>query len=128
MKKILVIDDDDLFGSMLKRMLDKAGYQVELAVDGIQGIKMFSVFEPDLVITDIIMPEKEGIEVIMELRKLSPDVKIIAVSGGGRRMPGLSILPIAKRLGAIHTFSKPVDRPELLAAIEELFAGHKGSL
>lgn len=103
-------------------MLEKAGYQVELAVDGNQGIKLFRQLAPDLVITDIIMPEKEGIEVIMELKAVAPDVKIIAVSGGGTRMEGKVILPMAKQLGAKNIFSKPVDRPKLLAAIEDLLA------
>ncbi len=123
MNKILVIDDDDHFGNMMKRMLEKAGYDVELAVDGSQGVKLFRQIAPDLVITDIIMPEKEGIEVIMELKEMVPDVKIIAVSGGGRRMEGSLILPMAKQLGAKNIFSKPVDRQELLAAVDALLAG-----
>lgn len=123
MKKILVIDDDDLFGSMMKRMLEQAGFDVELAVDGRQGVRMFRQTAPDLVITDIIMPEKEGIQVIMELKEISPDVKIIAVSGGGRRIEGSMILPMAKQLGAGYIFDKPVDRSKLLAAINEMLSG-----
>jgi len=74
---------------------------------------------PDLVITDIIMPKKEGIEMIMELKKEFPDVKIIAISGGGRNVPE-TYLPIAKKLGSERTFSKPIDWPELIKTVRKL--------
>ncbi len=119
MKRILVIDDDAQVRQMLKQTLERAGYEVVDAADGAKGIKFYRDEPTDLVITDIIMPEKEGIETIMELKRDFPDVKIIAVSGGGRVDPG-HYLEIACRLGADRTFTKPFDRVELLEAIQQL--------
>ena len=78
--------------------------------------------QPDLVVTDIVMPEKEGIETIMELRALDPDVRIIAISGGGRINPE-DYLSWAQKFGVQHTFTKPVDRDSLLAAVDSLLVG-----
>lgn len=119
MKRILVIDDDIQVRQMLKQTLQRAGYEVAAAADGNEGIKLYRDEPTDLVITDIIMPEKEGIETIMELKRDFPDVKIIAISGGGRVVPG-NYLEIAHRLGADRTFAKPFDRVELLEAIQQL--------
>jgi DNA-binding NarL/FixJ family response regulator len=83
------------------------------------SIKLYRANPTDLIITDLIMPEKEGIETIMELKKDFPDVKIIAISGGGRSKPE-SYLNLAKQLGAKRVFPKPIDREELLNAIREL--------
>ncbi len=89
------------------------------ACDGKEGIKVSSNSPADLVITDIIMPEKEGIETIIELRQMSPEMKIIAISGGGR-IGAETYLNIAKKFGAAFTFAKPIDRKELLDAIQEI--------
>ena len=87
--------------------------------DGKKGMNLFREQLPHLVITDLIMPEKEGIETITELRQEFPEVKIIAMTGGGRVPPEL-YLRVAKRLGAMRTFAKPIEREELLKAIQEL--------
>ena len=84
MQRILVIDDDPLVRRTMERLLQKSGYEVRLAVDGIEGLRAFRTQRPDLVITDIIMPQKEGLDTIRLLRTWSPDVKIIAISGGSR--------------------------------------------
>ena len=119
MTRILIIDDDVQILKMLKRALEGEDYEVIEAADGNQGLKLYREDPTDLVITDIIMPEKEGVELIMELRNESPDVKIIAISGGGRLDPAQH-LRIAKAAGAQYAFIKPVERKELLQAVGEL--------
>ena len=116
---ILVIDDDDQFRGMLRETLEHAGYEVTDAPNGKEGIRLFRENPADLVITDLIMPEKEGIETIKELRQEYSEVKIIAMSGGGRIGPD-SYLKMAKGLGALRTLTKPIEREELLRAIREV--------
>lgn len=120
MKRILVIDDDAQFRHMLCLMLQQAGYEVLPAADGEEGIRVFRRELIDLVITDIFMPEKEGLETIRELRKEFPDVKIIAISGGSRKVEEFSTLPYAKKFGAVETLAKPFRRDDLLGLIREV--------
>jgi CheY-like chemotaxis protein len=119
MTQILVIDDDDLIRGLLRSVLEKAGYQVLEAPDGNVGIEIFREQSADLIITDILMPEKEGLETIMEIRRESPDVKIIAISGGAKVGP-FTYLKLAERFGAERVFSKPLEMRQLLQAIREL--------
>jgi YesN/AraC family two-component response regulator len=123
-KRILIIDDDFHVRNMLERLLRKAGYDSQLAENGAEAVKMHRENPMDLVITDIIMPEKEGLEIITEFRRDCPAVKLIAISGGGRIGPA-NYLKMAKLLGAERTFAKPVDTSQLLSAIEELLAPDK---
>lgn len=122
MARILIIDDDVQTLNMLRQMLEREGYEVMDAPDGKEGLKRYRENPTDLIITDLIMPEKEGIETIRELRRDFPDIKIIAMSGGGRVVPG-DYLHMARMLGAQHTFAKPIEREELLAAVRELLTG-----
>ena len=122
MAKILVIDDDDQVRLMLRHSLEENGYDVCTASDGKEGVRRYHEDPADLVITDIIMPEQEGIETIIELRRDFPGVKIIAISGGGRGNKQC-YLDIAKRVGALSAFEKPIDRKELLDAVAGLI-GH----
>jgi CheY-like chemotaxis protein len=87
MKRILIIDDDGQFLAMLRQMLERNGYRIVEVANGEEGIKLYRENPTDLIITDLIIPEKEGIESIIELRQDFPDVKIIAISGGGRINP-----------------------------------------
>ncbi len=119
MARILIIDDDPEVRSMLGEMLKRAGYEVEQGSDGRIALKTLREQPIDVVITDIIMPEKEGLETIKELRHEFPDVKIIAISGGGRIGPR-SYLSIAKAFGAQRTFEKPFSHDEMKQAIHEL--------
>jgi DNA-binding response OmpR family regulator len=119
MKRILVIDDNVYVRSLLREMLELANYEVTEAPNGEIGERLFRQNPVDLVITDIFMPEKEGLETIRELRRSFPEVKIIAISGGGSR-GDLAFLPTAKKLGAHRTFVKPFEMDEILAAIREL--------
>ncbi len=119
MARILVIDDDDQIRAMLQQRLEREGHKVVSAGDGKLGMKLFREEPAELVITDIIMPEKEGIETIMELRRDFPEVKIIAISGGGKVSPD-EYLHIAEKFGAHRTLAKPFGREELLKAVQEL--------
>ncbi len=117
MKRILVIDDEPLIRSMLKKMLERQGYLVILASDGSEGVKLFKRDPTDLIITDIIMPEKEGLEIIQEIRIESLEVPIFAISGGGRNSPA-EYLDLAKLLGANEIFNKPFNKNEFLGAVK----------
>jgi DNA-binding NtrC family response regulator len=122
MARILVIEDDDSFRNVLVQMLSKAGYEVRQAGEGNQALEVCKLFEPELVLTDIIMPDKEGLETIQELLDLCPHLKIIAMSGGGKFGPN-SYLPLAQKLGAKATLQKPFMREELLNTISEVLQG-----
>jgi DNA-binding response OmpR family regulator len=118
MKRILIIEDDEQLRPMIRRILEKAGYGVVEAPNGKEGIRLFRAQSADLIITDIFMPEKEGLETITELRRDFPDVRIIAMSGGGIKTGTFSTLPYAKALGAHGTLSKPFQHRELLDMVE----------
>ena len=120
-RKVLIIDDNTDVLNMLYNLINRSGFETYSANDGDEGLKIFREISPDLVITDIIMPNKEGLEVIMELKKSLVRPKIIAISGGGKLTPE-SYLPLAKRLGADHVLEKPFLPSELLRLIHSLFA------
>jgi DNA-binding response OmpR family regulator len=119
MPRILVIDDDTQIREMLTQFLEKAGYEILAAPNGLAALKLQQAQPADLIITDLIMPEKEGLETIREFRRNFPMVRIIAISGGGMIGPD-EYLSIAKKLGAYKTFSKPLELRELLEAVREL--------
>ncbi len=121
MQKILVIEDDSAVRLSLQMMLEDGGYKVKVAENGEVGIDLFREDPTDLVITDLFMPQKEGIETIAELRRDYPGVKIIAISGGGQHIPG-GFLVFARKLGAIHTFQKPIDNNELLEVVKSVLS------
>lgn len=106
MATILVIDDDQQICALLKQALEEQGYTVESALNGIEGIRDYRRHPADLIILDILMPEKEGLETILDLRREFPKVKIIAMSGGSERAQ-LNLLDLARRLGAQYTINKP---------------------
>jgi len=116
--RILIIDDDVQIRTLLKEILQQEGYEVVDAPDGLEGVRLYRENPADLVITDIIMPEKEGLEIIRELRTDFPEVKIMAISGGGRIGPE-PYLQIAERLGAQSILTKPIGRDELIGAVRE---------
>ena len=118
MARILIIDDDAAMRGSLAPTLERLGHEVSSAPDGKAGVARATEKAPDLVITDLIMPEKEGLETIMELRALYPRLKIIAMSGGGR-LSNEDYLHLAKRFGASVTLAKPFSREELKAALAE---------
>jgi len=119
MARILIIEDEIQLGGALRHMLERAGYEVVEARNGREGVHHFRAMPPDLVITDILMPEQEGLETIRALRQTCPAIKIIAISGGGQKRT-LNFLFVAEKLGAQRTLWKPFRRQELLEAVREL--------
>lgn len=119
MSGILIVEDEKEIREMLKISLKRHKYTVLEAVDGKDAILHFKPSMTDLVITDLIMPDEDGLKVIMKLRELKPSIKIIAISGGGKVGPG-SYLNLAKALGADAVFSKPFSINELIAKIKLL--------
>ncbi|HTY20857.1 MAG TPA: response regulator [Geobacteraceae bacterium] len=120
MKSILIIDDDIDVRHCIRDILEQSGYDVLEAENGMVGLGKFRQSKTDLVIIDLFMPEKEGIETIIELRKEFPELKILAISGG---IPGYGpdhFLNIAQKLGADRSLDKPFNMEQLLTAVEEL--------
>ncbi|MGE5256303.1 MAG: response regulator [Hyphomicrobiales bacterium] len=118
MESILIIDDEPQIRSMIRLVLERAGYSVMEAADGVEGIRRFRENPANLIITDLIMPNKDGIGMIIELKKEFPDIKIIAMSGGGLNRPE-GYLRGAQKLGAACTLSKPINRQELLRSVKD---------
>ena len=118
MVKVLVADDEDMVRMVIKQTLAKAGIDVIEAGDGREALEMQAKEPADVLITDIIMPEQEGIETIVQMRKDYPDLPIIAMSGGGR-IGATDYLQAAKEFGARHVLEKPFDRKELLLAVQD---------
>jgi len=121
MYSILIIDDDKLMRLALARILISAGYNVAQAADGDEGLRLHRLHSFDLVITDLIMPDKEGIQIIRELRKENNKIKIIAMSAGGRG-GATDYLKWARLMGAKQCLSKPIKRDELLQAVAAVLA------
>jgi CheY-like chemotaxis protein len=119
MPGILIVEDDKNLREMLKTSLSRRKYTVIEADNGKEAIVHFKPSITDLVVTDILMPEEDGLKVIMKLREIKPSIKIIAISGGGKAGPG-SYLNLAKVLGANAVFSKPFSIRDLITKIEEL--------
>jgi len=117
--QVLVIDDDVAVRQTIALLLEDAGIDVIQASDGKEGLSAFQRSRPDLIVTDIIMPEKEGIETIIEIRKLNQKLPIIAISGGGR-IGNTDFLEIASRLGASVTLPKPFDPETLVGLVRKL--------
>lgn len=124
MHRILVVDDNASIRFLLTRILTSAGYEVEEASDGQVALASYAKRPSDLVITDLIMPDKEGLETIRELRRRHPGVRIIAISGGGSGGHGMTeYLETARLLGARRTLAKPFSQEEVLKAVTEALAG-----
>ena len=121
MARILVIDDEELIRVMVRRILERAGHEVAEADNGAVGVKMYAEAAYDLVLCDVIMPEKDGIETIIELQQMDASVKIIAMSGGGQ-VSEHSYLRMARVLGATVTLNKPFSRRDLLQLVEDLLS------
>ena len=119
MRRILIIDDDHQILLMIKKMLERAGFEVDLASNGNEGIELIKKVSVDLVITDIIMPEKEGLETIREMKRLCPDLKIIAMSGGGK-VSADNYLNTAKIFGASKIMAKPFSQKQMVSAVQDL--------
>ena len=117
--RVLIVDDDEQIRVLLQQMMEWAGFDVLVAENGKIAMQMQSRQPADLVITDLIMPEQEGLETISWLKKDYPGIKIIAISGGGRIGPE-AYLPAALELGADLVFSKPFDVQEVVDSVKNL--------
>ena len=120
--RIMVVDDDAGIRRVLHILLSRAGYQVSQARDGVEALRVWRDSGSDLVITDLHMPEKDGIEMIIELLSYSPDLRIIAMSGGGQTKR-LDLLGNASLLGAVHTIEKPFTLNEMMSTVRRALAG-----
>lgn len=119
--RILLVDDNDAIRTVLRRLLSRSGFDVVEARNGVEALSAHKARPADIVVTDLIMPEKEGLETILELRRMQPRLRIIAMSGGGR-VRAQDYLKLAAALGASRTLAKPFSEAELLKAIQELLA------
>jgi DNA-binding response OmpR family regulator len=126
MSRVLIIENDEDLRDMLVAFFEMAGYAVSEAIDGKMGLARLSVDPCDLVVTDIIIPEKEGLETIKELHRDFPTLKVIAISGSGQFQPE-HCLKAARILGADRILVKPFRRKEILEAAQELLADSKSS-
>lgn len=114
METILIIDDEESIRLLLRSALEAAGYEVTEAVNGRQGLELYRSKPTDLVITDILMPELNGLDMLLELTREFLNAKVVAISGAGGEK---NVLDVAKLLGARQTFLKPFSMPQLLGAV-----------
>jgi CheY-like chemotaxis protein len=121
MAKVLVIDDEADVRKIVVRVLERESHELFEAEDGVQGMELFHLHKPDLVITDIFMPSQEGIETIKQIRAESPAVRVLAMSGGGSGAAD-AYLRMSNHLGADATLTKPFRAPELIACVDRLLA------
>ncbi len=122
MANILVVDDEAPVRNLLKDVLGKEGYTVFTAETGVEASTLYHSNDIDLIITDLVMPEKGGIDLIMELKKQDPDLKVIAISGGGGTTGRFDYLPIAKLVGATEIIAKPFQVTEIRAQVAKMLA------
>ncbi len=120
-KKILIVDDEAPIRKLLTKLLEPEGYEIFEASNGDQGLDLVHSNRPDLVIIDLIMPGKEGLETIREIHKLFPDVKMVAMSGGGLGDPGL-YLNLAIKMGAQLSFQKPMNHDFLVSTVKDILS------
>jgi CheY-like chemotaxis protein len=122
MARILIVDDNDDMREMLRAMVEMNGHQVDEADNGQAGLERFRASTYDIVMTDIIMPDMDGNEVIAALRAADPKLRIVAISGGGRAR-NLGVLQVATRFGADRVLSKPFRKEDVLRVLDELLRG-----
>jgi CheY-like chemotaxis protein len=125
MAHLLVIDDDDAVLRSLERILDRAGYQVTTVGDGREALRRLQAEAPDLVITDVFMPEMDGIEFLLQVRELHPELPILVISGGGFA-PADFVLEDASQLGADAILPKPFEQDQVLERVARLLADSDG--
>ena len=118
MTKILLVDDEDSFAEMVAKALTTFGHEVVRARNGQEALQLYDAQTVNLVLTDLFMPTMDGMELITKLEQLNPAVRIIAMSGGGKAIPG-NYLRMAARLGAVKTLAKPFPLETLQLAVQE---------
>ncbi|MCP9448105.1 MAG: response regulator [Nitrospira sp.] len=117
MPSVLVIDDDDQIRRMIREALEQAGYVVQEARGGEEGLKRYRASPTDVVLMDILMPDQDGLESILALRQEFPSARVIAMTGGSDMIGIMNFLDVAKMMGACRTIQKPFDLQTLLAAV-----------
>ena len=122
---VLIIEDDPIMLRNLAQWFQQAGCKVVVARDGVEGLSQFNKVRPNAVVTDIIMPNREGVETLMAIKALDPDVKILAISGGGR-LGSTDLLAMARGLGADAVMAKPFRSTEIISAVARLFQPKDG--
>jgi DNA-binding response OmpR family regulator len=124
MARVLLIDDDELFIKLMTHTLKQRGHDVDFAMDGLAGSRMFLASHYDVVVCDIVMPEQEGVETIKQMRRARPDAGIIAISGGLSlsHTTNIDVLHIAGQLGASATLKKPFQLSDLAATVDSVLA------
>jgi DNA-binding response OmpR family regulator len=126
MAHILVIDDDDLTQEMVKIILNRRGHTVAQARDGKEGLRAFKAAPTEVVVTDIVMPEQDGLTIIRELRQICARVGIVAISGGSKFWTSEELLPFASKFGARHVLQKPFTESQLVDAVTDLLRPNNG--
>jgi CheY-like chemotaxis protein len=116
MPNILIVDDEPSMRKMVRRVLEDAGHAVFEAADGVEADALTMTTPVDLVITDVIMPNRDGVETLIRLRESNPGIKVIVMTGGGRSR-NLDLLSVAQQVGAAGTLAKPFRKSQLLAAV-----------
>ena len=122
MKRILIIDDEELTLRLLEKIFLEEGYLVDLAMNGEDGLQLFRRLPADLVITDMVMPVKDGLKTILELREIDEKVPVVAISGGGA-IAKERYLTVASFLENVRTVAKPFSRAEIMLAVRDLLHG-----
>lgn len=120
MARILIVDDDPAVGDVIARMLAQAGHDAVALSNGASALRAYREHPADLVISDMFMPETDGVEITMCLRREFPDAKVLAISGGGGRFDKNLMLETAAALGAVGTLAKPFARSDLLNLVQEV--------
>lgn len=117
---VLVVDDDPVFREIARAMLMAGGHEVAVAEDGVKAVRAVEARQPDLAVLDMLMPNRDGIETLGDLRRRWPRVKVIMVSAGARLLDAEGLLNAAKALGADATLGKPLERTRLLGLVDSL--------
>jgi CheY-like chemotaxis protein len=120
MYRVLIVEDDAIIRDMLVQMMRQEGYDTYEAEDGKEALKIVDSRKPNLVITDLLMPEKEGLELIQEVRKKDKKIKIVAISGGSRLIDADQSLKTAQLIGADRVCKKPLNRTKFIQDMREL--------
>jgi CheY-like chemotaxis protein len=123
MPSVLIVDDEEAIRRLIRNTLEQAGYHVYEAADGKEGLSRYRQAPADLVIMDILMPDQDGLESILTLRREFPKARIMAITGGSDMIGILNFLDVARMLGACRTLQKPFEMQQLLDAVQSEIAG-----